>query len=90
MLESINGFTRCGLDDRLGDRLGDGLGDGLGDNQKLILDTIRNNPKISLAQLSKMVGISQTAIEKNVAKLKERGLLKRFGPAKGGHWEIEG
>ncbi len=90
VLESINGFTRCGLDDRLGDRLGDGLGDGLGDNQKLILDTIRNNPKISLAQLSKMVGISQTAIEKNVAKLKERGLLKRFGPAKGGHWEIEG
>ena len=86
VLESINGFTRCGL----GDRLGDGLGDGLGDNQKLILDTIRNNPKISLAQLSKMVGISQTAIEKNVAKLKERGLLKRFGPAKGGHWEIEG
>ena len=27
-------------------------------------------------------------IENNVTKLKERGLIKRIGPAKGGHWEI--
>jgi len=60
----------------------------LGDNQKLILNTIRNNPAISLSQLSKKIGISQTAIENNIAKLKGKGLIKRIGPAKGGHWEI--
>jgi ATP-dependent DNA helicase RecG len=73
---------------KLGDKLDDKLGGRLGDNQRLILEKIRNNPNISLSQLSKIVGISQTAIENNVTKLKEKGLIKRIGPAKGGHWEV--
>jgi len=73
---------------KLGDRLGEKLGEGLGDNQKLILSAIRDNPEISLSRLGKMIGLSQTAIENNIAKLKRRGLIKRIGPAKGGHWEI--
>ncbi len=27
-------------------------------------------------------------VEYNIGKLKEREILKRIGPAKGGHWEI--
>jgi len=27
-------------------------------------------------------------VEKNIKKLKEKGLLKRIGPAKGGHWDV--
>ena len=69
-------------------QLGDKLGDKLGDNQLLILESIRNNPYISLSKLSKIVGISQTAIENHISKLKESGLLKRIGPAKGGHWQV--
>jgi ATP-dependent DNA helicase RecG len=42
-----------------------------------------------LSKLSKIVGISQTAIENNISKLKESGVLKRIGPAKGGHWEVK-
>jgi len=76
------------LGDGLGDELGEGLGDRLSDNQKLILDAIGDNPLISLSELSRMVGISQTAIENNVARLKNRGLIKRTGPAKGGRWEL--
>jgi len=34
------------------------------------------------------IGISMTAIDKNLAKLKRRGVLRRVGPARGGHWEI--
>lgn len=68
--------------------LGDKLGDKLGDNQQLILETIKGNPTISLSQLSKIIGISQTAIENNIAKLKKTGFLARIGPDKGGHWEI--
>jgi ATP-dependent DNA helicase RecG len=29
-----------------------------------------------------------TAIDKTLAKLKARGVLRRVGPARGGHWEI--
>jgi ATP-dependent DNA helicase RecG len=64
------------------------LGDKLGDKQLLILDSIKKDPYISLAQLSKIVGISQTAIENNIDRLKKTGLLKRFGSPKGGHWEV--
>ena len=69
-------------------KLGDRLGDRLGDNQRLILESLKNNPNISLSQLSKIVGISQTAIENNISKLKEIGLLRRIGSAKSGHWQV--
>ena len=75
-------------DDKLGDRLGDKLGDKLGENQEMILELIKSNPRITLSQLSKTIGISQTAIENNVQKLKEKGSLRRIGSAKGGRWEI--
>ena len=64
------------------------LGDKLGDNQLQIIESIKMNPYISLSQLSTIVGISQTAIENNISKLKDLGFIKRIGPAKGGHWEV--
>jgi len=73
---------------KLGDKLVDKLGDKLGDNQLLILESLKNNPYLSLSQLSSIVGISQTAIENNVSKLKKTGVLKRIGSPKGGHWEV--
>ncbi|MDG6219641.1 MAG: SMC-Scp complex subunit ScpB [Candidatus Thermoplasmatota archaeon] len=53
-----------------------------------ILSLIRGNPKISAKEISEIVGISSRAVEKHLAKLKEKGLLKRVGPAKGGYWKI--
>jgi ATP-dependent DNA helicase RecG len=67
---------------------GDKLGDKLGDKQLMILKYIDNNPYISLSQLSRAIKISQTAVENNIKKLKQKGILKRVGPAKGGHWEV--
>jgi len=34
------------------------------------------------------IGISTTATDKNLAKLKRKGVLRRIGPARGGHWEV--
>jgi len=62
--------------------------DKLGDKQKMILKFIENDPYLSLSQLSKALKISQTAVENNIKKLKQKGILKRIGPAKGGFWEI--
>jgi len=53
-----------------------------------IIKTIRNNPDISAGEIANIIGISQRAIEKNIAKLKRRNLLKRIGPDKGGHWKV--
>lgn len=76
---------------KLGDRLGDRLGDNLillTDNQRIILTFIIDYPTISLSQLGEKIGISQTAIEKNIAKLKKLGYVRRVGPVKGGYWEV--
>ena len=63
-------------------------GDKLGDSQTKILQLIEKDPYISLSKLSKFIGISQTAIENNIKRLKESGLLQRIGPAKGGYWKL--
>lgn len=73
---------------KLVERLAEGLVERLVESQKAILRLIKENPQISKKELSETIGISTTAIDKNIAKLKKEGLLKRIGPDKGGHWEI--
>ncbi len=68
--------------------MGEKLGEKLGENQIKILTIIDSNPKISIPEIAEKIGISTTAIENNLKKIKEKGLLKRIGPAKGGYWEI--
>ena len=84
----VGGSKEKGLGERLVDRLAEGLVDRLAESQKQILQLVKDNPYISKKELSEIIGISTTAIDKNIMKLKKEGLLKRVGPAKGGHWEI--
>ncbi len=70
------------------ERLGEKLGARLGENEEKILDLIIKDNYITTKELSDKIGISTTAIDNNIAKLKQKGILKRIGPAKGGHWEI--
>ena len=58
------------------------------DNQQRILDKIKENPYITAEELSEIIGIKARRIQKNIKKLKEKGILKRIGPDKGGYWEI--
>jgi ATP-dependent DNA helicase RecG len=69
-------------------KLGDRLVEKLGENEKRILEIIAKNRFVTIPELSKMLGISTTAVENNLAKLKVKKMLKRIGPDKGGHWEI--
>lgn len=69
-------------------RLVEGLVEGLVESQRKMVSLIRQNPRISKQDLSVKVGISTSAIDKNIQALKKKGLLKRVGSAKGGHWEL--
>jgi len=57
------------------------------ENQAKILDLISKDMFITSANLSEKIGISERKIKENTAKLKKKGLLKRIGAAKGGHWK---
>lgn len=47
----------------------------------------KNNPQISGRQLSDLLKMSTTAVEKNIKQLRETGIIKRVGGARG-HWEV--
>lgn len=54
-----------------------------------ILSLIQENPYITKKELSSRIGISTTAIQNHINKLKFNNQIKREGPAKrGGHWVI--
>ena len=58
------------------------------DNRIKILSEMRNYPHITKAQLSKLIGINPSAIDKNIAYLKNEGYLRRIGSNKSGYWEV--
>lgn len=50
---------------------------------------IRNNPNITSSQLANILGISTTAVEKNIRYLKDNGCIERIGLRKNGYWDVK-
>ena len=61
---------------------------GSGKSSEKILKLLSATPQMTIIQLANQLGISTRAVEKQIAKLRERGFLKRIGPAKGGYWKV--
>ena len=76
------------FDNQVGNKVSRWLVSELVDSQKKILKLVEQNPSISKAEMSENIGISTTAIDKNIETLKAKGLLKRVGSPKTGHWEL--
>ena len=53
-----------------------------------IVNAIRQNSKISAAEIAMKVGLSSRAVEKRIKTMRENGIIRRIGPDKGGYWEI--
>ena len=53
-----------------------------------LLELIRGNPKITFAEMVSAAGISRSAIQKHIERLKDAQRLRRVGPDKGGHWQV--
>ena len=57
-------------------------------SREKILSLLQAHPEYSAKKLSGEIGVTQKAIEKQLAKLKAEGRIKRNGPDKGGSWEV--
>ena len=53
-----------------------------------IMNLIKDNPKITIEEISCLLNITTRAVEKNLIKLKTKGLIERFGSRKIGYWKI--
>jgi len=52
----------------------EGLVEGLVENQKKIVYLIDQKPSITIKELAESIGISTTAIDKNLTKLKDKNI----------------
>ncbi len=77
--------------DKVGDKVRDKVGDKnpqLNSTRRGILKAMRNNPNITQPQLMAVIGISRTAIQKNVSFLRKNGYIERIGSNKNGYWKV--
>ncbi|MBI5389005.1 winged helix-turn-helix transcriptional regulator [Candidatus Woesearchaeota archaeon] len=58
--------------------------------QRKMLDLIYQNNNITLKEMSALLKLSREGIKKNIRLLKEKGIIQRIGPDKGGHWKMDG
>lgn len=54
-----------------------------------ILELMKENPRITIKQLTGLAGLSRRGIEWNIDKLKKEGKLERRGSPKGGYWRVK-
>ena len=50
---------------------------------------LKDHPHLSQAGLVAALGITRSTVQKHIENLKRTGRLRRVGPDKGGHWEVE-
>lgn len=53
-----------------------------------IIELIKQNNQITRMELANTLKVNESTIKRNINKLKNRGILKRIGANKNGHWEI--
>lgn len=58
-------------------------------SEQKILNELIDNPYITQARLSELLGISKRSIIKNMKNLKDRGIIYRVGSDRKGYWKIK-
>ena len=71
-----------------GKTVGKTVGNTVGKTVGKLYELLKENPQITREELAVITGLSIRGVEYNLNKLKQDGLIKRIGPAKGGYWEI--
>ena len=76
------------VSEEVGEKVGERVGERVSENESKIFNLISQNKYITYVELANKLNITEKSVYKNIEKLKKKGLLKRIGPAKGGHWEV--
>jgi len=56
--------------------------------EKKVLNAINNDTSISRTGIARALKISPDTVKEYLERLKQKGVIKRIGPAKGGYWEV--
>jgi ATP-dependent DNA helicase RecG len=53
-----------------------------------ILRLLKENPRLTRAELAATLGKSEHTIKEHIAQLKKKGVLRRVGSDRNGYWEV--
>ena len=53
-----------------------------------VMHLILDKPDITRKEMAGSLGINESAIQKHVEKLKEKGVIERIGGDRGGYWKV--
>ena len=53
-----------------------------------ILDDLRENSRLTITDLAKKYSVDIKTIKRDIETLKQKGLITRIGPDKGGYWKV--
>ena len=74
--------------DRVTDGVTDGVTDEVTDAENKVLSLLVTDPGYSYVSISGILDISKKTVAERIMSLKEKGIIKRIGNNKTGHWEI--
>ena len=86
VLSKVDGEKRTGENPQ--NKLGEKLGERLGERRNKILQVLKADSTVAIPAIATIIGVSETAIEKNLSWLRGNGYIRRIGGARGGHWEV--
>jgi hypothetical protein len=60
----------------------------ISDTQRQIIESIRENPGVTIAKLANIIGIAERNIKRNMKMLQDAGIVERVGTTRKGCWKI--
>ncbi|MCD7751785.1 MAG: winged helix-turn-helix transcriptional regulator [Lachnospiraceae bacterium] len=88
-------FDRVDEGEKKGKNKGENKSKNKGENKTLlnarrqiILAEMRDNPNITTEELHRILGVSETSVNRNLSFLKENGYVERIGSKKTGYWKV--
>jgi len=60
----------------------------LNKTQLAIIKVLLKDNRATYEDLAKIIGVDRTTIRRNIAVLKEKGVIRRVGEDKNGYWEV--
>ena len=67
-----------------------GLNEQITERQRIVLRFVEKSPRATYDDMARAVGVSSATVRRDAEILIGRGLLKRVGSRKAGHWEVRG
>ena len=70
------------------DEFADGFYDNLSEGERRLLGIISVNPEMIVATIAEMMNVSDRTVKRYISALIGKGIIRRVGSDKTGHWEI--